>query len=76
MQSILRSSGDPDVWGLNWLRRRLGAQTCADPESPECRRKREDEQRAEDAERRREQNEFLQRMEDEIAVMMRERDRR
>lgn len=74
MPSILPSSGDHDVLGLNWLKRFVnGSRPCPSPENPDCRRRLEDQQRREEAEFRRREHEYLSSMEDEIAVIARER---
>ena len=67
-----QSSGD-DVVGLSLLRRLFGT-VCRDPEHLECAERNEDEKRREE-EFRKNEHEYLRRMEDEIAVIMRERDR-
>lgn len=69
MPSILPSSGDPDV---RWLKRLFGSERppCADPDHPECKKRAEEQRRAQIQD----EHEHLQRMEDEIAVMMRERE--
>lgn len=60
--------------GFTWLKRLVGSDACPDPTSPECKRKLEQHQREADAEFRRQEREYLTRMEDEIAVLMRERE--
>lgn len=72
MLSNLQSSGD-DVVGLNLLRRLFGV-PCSDPEHLACKEQHEEEKRQEE-EFRRNEHEYLNRMEDEIAVIMRQRNR-
>jgi hypothetical protein len=74
MPSILPSNGDLDVLGPKFWKRLTGHRPCSDPDSPECRQKHEAAEREAEAELKRRHSEFLTRMEDEIAVMMRERE--
>jgi hypothetical protein len=73
MPLILQSTGDLDVRKLNsFFNRLMGAKECTAPDHEKCQ---EQQREQEEAEFKRRQHEYLQRAEDELATIMRERER-